>query len=184
MPMPLSFDTTNDPVFYRGYSSVCWFLGGVEEYIQWQLLVYLLVITEELGEKLLEIKLGERQQSSVDTSTYFPRGIALLDTCYAFRGQYEDNSLIITLSCWISTVCPRSSYSFYIVSYYIKWVNTFLTYSRSWEKYSQAYKHIFHYDLSIYVRQFYDMVNKTFVWSSQNVHFLNCTSLQWELSMM
>ena len=101
-------------------------------------LVYLLVRSEELGEKLSEIKLGERQQSSVDTSTYFPRGIALLDTCYAFRGQYEDNSLIIALSCWISTVCPRSSYPFYIVSYYMKWVDTFLTYSRSWEKYSQA----------------------------------------------
>ena len=31
--------------------------------------------------------------------------------------------------CFCVTVCPRSSYTFYIVSYYIKWVTTSWTYS-------------------------------------------------------
>ena len=30
----------------------------------------------------------------------------------------------------LSTICPRSSYSFYVVIYYIKWVNTSWTDSK------------------------------------------------------
>ena len=38
---------------------------------------------------------------------------------------------------WLLTVCPRSSYPFYVVSYYIKWVTTgifFHLYMKCWVK--------------------------------------------------
>ena len=36
---------------------------------------------------------------------------------------------IISFLWFLNTVCPRSSDPFYIVSYYLKWVSTFWTYS-------------------------------------------------------
>ena len=36
--------------------------------------------------------------------------------------------------CTVHTMCPRSSYPFYIVTYYIKWVTTSWTYRNAWEK--------------------------------------------------
>ena len=37
--------------------------------------------------------------------------------------------VVINLNCIQYTLCPRSSYPFYIVSYYVKWVTTSWTYS-------------------------------------------------------
>ena len=61
------------------------------------------------------------------------RGILRSQSLFAFFLQFSLTSLLKSkyniILCCLDTVCPRSSYSFYIVSYYTNWVNTSWTYS-------------------------------------------------------
>ena len=40
------------------------------------------------------------------------------------------------------TICPGSSYPFYIVTYYIEWVTTSWTHSRLQSYYSKTFQHV------------------------------------------
>ena len=63
---------------------------------------------------------------NLTTFALFSINLFLFHTRHLFAANFR-----FLLACFCYTVCPRSSDQFYIVSYHIKWVTTFWTYSIS-----------------------------------------------------